>query len=638
MDRPIGKRARWIVASCAGGLSVLAGLTGIAEFDQWFHMAWGRAFLREGFRAREFFVFTLRDQPAGVPYEWLGSIGVYASWLLGGETGTVVVVGIMVGLTIGIAVWDGLDGDDATWADAAIALLVAALAVGVVRQRAVARPEIFCLPLLAWTLVAARRWLEGRGRAILAFPAVALLWANVHPTVLYGLGAVLALAAEGVVRSGAAGRRRALTLAGVGVAGLALSFVQPGGSPVMVGVQYGLGLLGVHGGLDLGAATENALALAQGAILELQPPPLEFYLSSLGVMILAAATGFAVAWRRVRLAELALAAIALYLGARAIRFMPMFAVVAAAPSARNLRAGAALVRGRWRRALWVVPGLVPAAAASSLLLLPVPFSLGRSAEIFPTKAAEVLRAAGAHEIPGLRVYDTFQFGGFLEWYLDAPVLYDDGRLWWPPGEAEVAMRAAGARDVAWLDARWRFDALVLDTLRYDDQRTRLSDQAVMYDPMADRDTFALVAIDDGAFLYVRRDGKLSKLLASEYRVASPSRVLSVAELDDASFVRSYREEMARAVAENPSCLCCRAGLYLGYLAAGDADAAERLFPGGAIPASQHPFGNGALQALESSMANLWRARTLAAAERVRDGDREAAARLLRIARLAAPPR
>ncbi len=251
MDRPIGKRWRWILASSVGLLSFLAGLTGIHEFDQWFHMAWARAFLREGFGAPEFFLFALRGPPAAASLEWLGSVGIYASWLAGGEAGTVVLAGIMVGLTLGVVVWDGLDGEDATWTDAAIALSVAALAVGVLRQRAIARPEIFCFPMLAWTLLASRRWLEGRGRSILAFPAVALLWSNTHVTVLHGLGAVLAFAADGMIRSvagarGAPERRRALSLAALGVGGLALSFVHPGGSPIRLGIRYALGLLGVR--------------------------------------------------------------------------------------------------------------------------------------------------------------------------------------------------------------------------------------------------------------------------------------------------------------------------------------------------------------------------------------------------------
>jgi hypothetical protein len=642
LDRPLSTRARWAVTLAAGALGALAGFTGIREFDQWFHMAWGRAWVDGGFPAHDPFLFTFLDKPALGNGEWLGSVGIYLSWLVGGDAGTILLVGLMLGATAAVMVWDGMGGEDAPrWTDAAVAVVAAALAVGMIRHRAVGRPEIFCYPALAWTLFAARRWAEGRGRALLAFPVVALVWANTHPTILYGLGAVFLFAAETWARGRLAGadggplRERGLRLALLGAAGTAASFVHfGGGSPVLPGVRYALDMLGIRAGPTVDPQTQASMDLMHKIIIELQPPELQYYFSAAGALIALAGVGFLVAWRKGRPAEFVLAAVGLTFAVRAGRFMPLFAVLVAASTSRNLRAGLARIPERFRAVRWGVLPAVPAAMAATALLMPLPFSFGQAEEIYPSYVADVLVRAGAPKIPGVRIYNTFHYGGYLEWRLGAPVLYNDGRLVWPPGEAQIAMTAGGWRDVATLDEHWDFDALVLENLRFGSPEVRRSVQGLGYDLMADRDRYALVAIDDAAQLYVRRDGRLAHLLGSEYRVVSPSRIPTKADLDDPFFVTRYRAEMARAVAENPSCVYCRVGLYLGHLAAGDPDAAEALFPQGELPRTKHPLGNGSLDILFDGLVVLGRLRASDAGAAQASGKEADAERLYRVAALA----
>lgn len=638
-DGALGARARRIAAFAAGAFATVISLTGIREFDQWHHMAWGRAFLREGFPARDFFLFPFMDRAAPPAPEWLGSVGLYLAWLAGGDAGTVILVALLVGATIAILFWDGTDGEDARWVDAAIALIVVVLAVGVIRRRAVGRPEIFCYPILAWTLFAARRWVEGRGRSILAFPLVALVWTNIHVTVLYGLGAVFVFAAEAWLRGLRAGpaapeRRRGLVLAGLGVAGSAAAFIQPGGSPVLIGLRYGLDMLGIRGGPGLDPEMQKGLDLAHGVIFELQAPALEDYYTALGGLLLLVLLGFVVVWKRVRFAELLLTGLALVFAVRAQRFMPLFAIIAAAAAARNLRVGIGRVHGRGRVALWVLLPLVPAAAAWTVLGDRFPLSLGPAPEIFPRRAADVLVSAGAQQLPGLRVYETFHFGGYLEWRLDAPVIYNDGRLLWPPGDAEMAVQAGGSHEIGRLDARWRFDALVLENLRFAKAADRLAIQALTYDLMADRSVFGLVAIDDGAQLYVRRNGKLAGLLEREYRTLAPSRIVGREQLEDPRFVAEFRREWERAVAENPTCMYCTTGLYFAHLAAGDPDAAEKVFPAGKLPESTHPLGNGSLDALYEGLRTLGHIRALEGLSLASARNALGAERALRVSALA----
>jgi tetratricopeptide (TPR) repeat protein len=646
LERHLSARARWIVTLAAGAAAALTSCTGVREFDQWFHMAWGRAWVNGGFPAHDPFLFPFLDKPALGNGEWLGSVGIFLSWLAGGIPGTVLLVGLLVGATVALLVWDGLEGDEPPrWVDVLVTLVVVVLALGVIRRRAVARPEIFGFPALAWTLWAARRWIEGRGRAILAFPVVALIWTNTHTTVLYGLGTVFVFAVEGLVRGqlggegGRALRTRGLQLAAVGAAGTLLSLFSLGGaSPVFQGIRYAFDLFGIRFGPAIDPETQHVMNLMHGVIIELQPPDLEYYLSSVGGVIALLAVGALVAlvaWRKARFAELALAAIGLLIATRAARFMPLFGVLAVACTSRNLRAGIARIPARLGVLRWGIVPAVPAAAYWAFAVIPIPISFGEAEEIFPAYVADVLVKAGAPSVPGLRVYNTFHYGGYLEWRLGAPVLYNDGRLTWPPGEAEIAMTAGGRNDVDRLDARWGFDALVLENLRFMNQEMRRSIQTLAFDVMADRERFALVALDDAAQLYVRRDGRLGYLAAQEYRVVSPSRVPTDQDLDDPFFVTRFRAEFARAAAANPASVYCKLGLYYAHLIAGDADAARRIFPEDTpLPRTKHPLGNGSMDAIHDGLAALAKRRMFEAADALRAGRPQDAERLYRISVLA----
>jgi hypothetical protein len=610
---PLDERAKRWIAALAGLLATLSGFGGLREFDVWHHLAFGRAFLRDGFPTRDWFLFTWADESMLQFPEWLGSLALHAGWRLGGEPGLVTLVALLVGAAACLLTRDALDRDDTTWGDLAPALLPVALALGGLRLRAVARPEIFGAVLLAWTLPTARRFADGRGRAFLAFPAVALAWTNLHYSVVFGLGVAVLFAFEAGLRAvrsppAAPERRRATVMAGVVGAAVVLAFANPGGSAVPVGLRFGLGLLGIDAG---GAPLEvmRGLDAVKGSILELQPPGWQLASLPLGGLLAVAFFAFAAAWRQGRPVELLLALGAAVLALKAVRFTGVASILLAGAAGRNLVAGAARLPMRWGRARLAGLALLPAAAGWALAVPPLTFTAGRVAELYPTRCVDLLEAAGARDLAGLRLFDSLPFGGYLEWRLDAPAVYQDSRLWWPAGEAGLALQG-GSHEIARLDRRWRFDGLLVEHLRVGDASSRQAIQALTWDPQASRDEFALVAFDDAGLLYVRRDGRLGGLAGREYRFVVPARALGAQELSDQAFMRGWRGEMARALGEQPSCGYCRIGLWLGHLALGDLESAEALGPGGVLPRSAHPLGHPGEEALAEALVTLGRLQSI----------------------------
>jgi len=241
--------------------------------------------------------------------------------------------------------------------------------------------------------------------------------------------------------------------------------------------------------------------------------------------------------------------------------------VVAPVAARSLRAALRGVAARFGRPARV--GL--AAAAIALVAVPWAAALAGApardaASPLPARAAAYLRAAGFRG----RLFDTFHFGGYLEWTLDGPV-YQDGRGALLPEEARAALR--GPMDhpaFAALDARWRFDALVVEAPVLDAGATAaLARSAPDDDWLADRRTWALVAFDDGGLLYLRRDGALAAQAARDgYALARPAAPPAL----EAGDIAGLRTEWERSVREAPRCATCLA--HLGYVLLREGRAAE----------------------------------------------------------------
>lgn len=590
--RPSGRRVIGAAAVLLSAAAFLACLTGLREPDTFHHLAMGREILARGLPAQERFLFPMAGVQTGVPPYWLGSIVIYLAQRLLGDPGPMLLAAATGAALFLVLFLDALDGEEPGALPLLTLLVPLVLALGIWRVRAQPRPEILAVLFLALTLLAVRRHATGRGRLLLAFPLLAAVWANVHSSVLAGVAAVgihagvglLHLAAGRLARRnlpGAPTPRQAVEAAAASVLGLAGALLSPSTQgPVRAGLAFATTMLGTLAPAGSGPAQDPSVAYLKHYVLELRPVSLELLRQPVGIMVavLAAATlaSFALRRRKASLRELATVILFGALGATAIRFVPLAAVVAAPIAARNLAAAAADLRPfrAFVRPLSIAAAAaaLACAAAATALAPEVPFGVAPLPDRFPVRAADYLAAASFQG----RVFDTFQLGGYLEWRLGIPV-YQDGRGFLRPDEVESAL--AGPPDRARfreLDQRYRFDALVIAYPEYDAATAEVLLRAgPLTDWGADRTVWALVAFDDGGLLYLRRDGAAGALAArDEYRFAMPATSLSDEQFTNPIWAVGFLRDMQRASAEAPACRTCHLQLGLALMKAGRLAEAE----------------------------------------------------------------
>lgn len=618
-------RTRLVLLLLVAATAFLAGLTGIREFDAFHHLAMGRHVAQNGLSGTEPFLFPFEGaKTLPAPY-WLGALAFYVAERIAGLQGIVLLVGLAAAVTFVMAADDALlaglgptvaPGPSAASITmrAAAALLPIVLAIGVWRIRAVSRPEVFGLATLAWLLHALR---HGGKRSLLAIPVVAFLWANVHPSVAIGLGALglymagawldVVMAPRGEHRD--ALQSRALLLLGVTVASVILATIAPGSA-----LRPALSFAGTF---VPGGAVGRGMEIARSRIIELQRPSIEILLGPPGALLLLLPLGWLAARRRPTVAEGLLLLALIAVAVRSVRFVPWATTVAAPLIGRDLVSGVLRLEDRLRLATATVVPRVRRGLAAALPLavlaagtwcwvwLPLPVSLAPLHEILPIRVGEILIG----ELPAVRsarIWNSITTGGYLEWTLPGAKIFQDGRLMWRDGDAEGAVDGPAKRaSFAPLEERWRFDALVMD---YPSVPNVPGVLFMNEDPAADRKRYALVGFDDGAMLYVRRDGALAHLAQREFKVAVPSAPVNASLLLDPARRTALAADYRRAMMEAPSCKICRAGLWLVYAAEGNARAANTAWPGGKLPVSLHPLGHPGHDMIRSTAKDLYRIR------------------------------
>lgn len=583
--------------------AALASFNQLGDWDTFQHLAYGRDILRRGgFAPEDPFLFPLEGLPSGAQPSWLGSVLIFLSWRGLGDAGPVAMTAGLAAVIFLVAYRSGLEDDDRLGVVVA-ALVPTFLALVVFRSRAVARPEMVANLLLVVLLAGLRR--AGRVGWWWA-PALALgipFWANVHQSVLAGLGVLLVyLLVNGALI--AIGRRDWAEWTGAGAvvpivagtaAGIALTgFFTPVGflpfwTPFVVFEWIAKGAGAAAGGAA-GTATGSAgvasaaavaagpdpTALFQAAIGELQPMGAD-WLGPFGALVLLAVLAIVAAWRRPNLRELLTALAFVLVASRLRRLSTMAALVLLPVTVQALRAAADRLEARFPgRPRWTT-GVAIAASLAAIAYGTA--DVARRSEIrfgpgldrrLPIRAVDYLRAIGFEG----RAFDTLHFGGFLEWMLDRKV-YQDGRGNVRPGEMQAALLGpASPSTFRTLDDRYRFDALVVEYPRFEPgARAALQAAAPSQDWGASPDTWALVAFDDGGQVYLRRDGRYAPFAArDEFRFARPSVPASLASRDGAPAIADYQ----RAVREAPDCMMCKLRLGLLYLESGRPDLAEPL--------------------------------------------------------------
>ena len=269
------------------------------------------------------------------------------------------------------------------------------------------------------------------------------------------------------------------------------------------------------------------------------------------------------------------------------RYVPFAAVGAAFSSAQSLAGIRRLYGGRltlrWPRV--ALPPLAAALAVLPILSFPPRHGASIDPERFPVRAVGYMKENGIDA----GVYNVFHLGGFLEWTMGQPV-FQDGRGALPPGDERGALFGpSNSRYFAPLDARYRFDALLLD---HPGPPAWVPPRAFPRCASADcnvanRNTWALVAFDDGGALYLRRDGRYRALaLRDGYAYLHPSNAPD-ALFGPATTPASARLEADRSLRESATCVRCAVAAAIARAATRDvAGANEALDALG--ERSEHP--------------------------------------------------
>lgn len=572
-EKPWLASLRWAAAATICVAAFAAFLVALKDPDVFYFLAFGRELFRHGFPATEPFLYPHAGSDTSVA-SWVNALLVYGSHQLLGASGP-----ILLGALLG-ALCFAVMARDASWnARSPLALAAAlapiALAIAVHRPRASARPEALAFLCLALTLAALNR-LEGGKARVAVLPLVFLLWANAHQSMGAGLAVLgLALAVWHLQRrvapdsAPAAPQLRLLALWGLAAGGAGL--LNPAGAEQLrIMVRF------AGSSLFPGQATEQA-RLLRTMISELGPIPREDWLGPFGALVLVTAIALAAGFNRETPRQLATAAATLAVAVSAWRYESLAAVVLAPIAGRHLAVAASRLEGRLRLgvALLALPatGLFAAAAAWGAAEPTARFGLAFEPWGFPIRPAQFLQSIGFRG----RIFNTFHFGGYLEWTLDQPV-FQDGRGWLKPEDAAPALMETGHyAQFARLDERYRFDALVIARPNLTGELSAFAMRTPYSDIAAPRETWALVAFDDASLLYLRRGGPWSATIErSEFRYLLPANPVPNPGLELPPRTQGLMGDLLRAVAESPQCRRCRAQLALAFRDLGQFDAALKV--------------------------------------------------------------
>lgn len=382
------------------------------NLDVWLHLRVGAEVAERGVPHVDSWSATARGRPF-VAHEWLAGLALRRMADGFGGAG-VVMLRVWVASLLALCLWlvapAGARGRPLT-------LAVAALVLCVVLPRAVSRPHLFSLLFVALHVVALERWRRRRGDWLsLAWLApLCALWANLHGAFLLGPTLLFVAGAAGVVEV------RFPSLRGDD----APTRYREAALPLVVGLaSCGFGLVNPYGAelyaFSLTMALENAYLKA--LVSEWKPPWAPEHRGSLAtvsslVLWIGCALGVVRRGRRAGALDVALLLFGTLLAARAVRFLPHFALLAYPIALRGALGRAPASEAQppsWRRV--ALAALVPVTLVVITLVrgpgfhptLRYPFR----AELALHPAAPMVARARQLGLTG-GVLNEYEIGGFL---------------------------------------------------------------------------------------------------------------------------------------------------------------------------------------------------------------------------------
>lgn len=494
-------KTRWLWAA-AFAAALVAFLFPIYNPDLFWHLSAGREMLENGaIPSRENFSFTLLGA-SWQDFEWLSQMLFISAYRVGGFWALWLLKGLLLG-----AIWLVADR---TLARAGVSGAVRACALAFWSIGAIChadiRPELFSLLGTAGALwlsaeIASRRLKPAPGAFVAVFAAFAL-WSNLHAGFLIGL---LAFLVYGLAELIEGRRREAAVLAGLAAIAALGACANPFGlGPYQVAFSH----------MREGAQLSTVIKEWHPLSLE---NPLHWPIAA-GILLTGAAIVHGL-WRR----DLAWApaAFALYLAISTLRHNRIAAYF-------NLAAALFLATTLKDR---VRPALAAAAVYSLFALWLTPRVSWRAPfnDKFVARRAVEFVSRNAETFAPLRVYNQWEWGGYLHWREPRVKVFWDGRYLFHPLMIESVDATRESTRWARFCEKHALDAALVLSLnsripterRYPDGRAQrfLRPWYLFYFPF---DRWALVYWDEQALLFVRRDSVAPEwLAANEYRYLRP---------------------------------------------------------------------------------------------------------------------
>ncbi|HEU5195267.1 MAG TPA: hypothetical protein VFW70_11060 [Methylomirabilota bacterium] len=614
----LGLWLRWLLPAVPIGAAFALALTRIDDPDAFTHLALGRDLVeRRGFPAFEPFTYVSPDHPYFNP-EWLFDVVLYLGWLAAGAAGVIVLKAGVIALAVWI-VWLDSRAHEEPCAEWTVGLLMRAVLltalVLMIRHRFVERPDIALMVFLALTIYALNAYLATGSRLLFVLPAVQVVWANTHPSVVVGAAPFLA------VLGGGLGLRLGLPLIARWWQPMHVNpptWRQLATVAAVLAAVVIAAVINPHGVDPLTLPFRLAdRPWYQQEILELQPPspqawPGPFVMTALLLLSLMTTAS------RLPIIPALLALPFVRLGLSAVRFIYLLELVATPIIARQLVMLAGVARTRLERAIVTSGAALAAAVAVAVVALTLAgvgpladdrktLGIGIDERFVPERA---LRYLDTRRVYG-RLFNAFHFGGYVAWR-DFPrrVPIIDGRGHVATGLLEeIHFARVYPRHLERLHARYGFEAAVMDYPAYsgDAPDAVLGPDA---DSALSSPQWALVYWDDVALVYLRRDGPHAAAVArDEYRHVKPANgPAGIARaLADPVRAAAARAELERNVAETGSSL---GWLLLGH-ATPDPDQAIAAFLKVRDPARR-------FQAYQAAAFAAWRKKDLARATELYD--------------------
>jgi tetratricopeptide (TPR) repeat protein len=531
----------------------LLAITKTEAFDTWLHLTFGRLIwdLR-GLPVTEPFVLSMAGKPFSYS-SWLFGVILYGSYRFLGIYGIVLLKALSATALFLILLRDSSSRNRQNYLAITILIVIAVF----IRPRFVERPETFFMVFMAFNIFSLNAFLNDNRKYLFCLPVVNCLWANSHSSistmvvpflaVLVGGGLHRYLAKRGVERSPHPTGKQLKTIGAVFIASLGAALISPYGIN-----QFTFAMQFLH------------TDVFKQEIVELLPPTWNgcpWYFLLAGVTILS----FILALRKFSFIDLFFVLPFLYLSTTAVRFIYIFAIVAAPVLARNLNlfletlpcnrsepTSEQLQKSHTAPTMAVMAWIVLCTSvgiAGKVPLQPIPVQSGVGFDLSqqPEGALSYMDRTG---IQG-PLFSSFGWGQYIEWR-DFPKRLPliDGRGYLPD---ELRESLTMPQNPEKLHDKYGIETILIyyapasiEAMKFD------YDRDILRDPR-----WALVYFDNLSLLYVRRGGKYDPVIArDEYHFIKPLNNIKGIDpqLQDVDRRRQIVEELKRNIHETDSAL------------------------------------------------------------------------------------